>query len=144
MKKVQGGLKLALSQYRDLEAFAQFGSDLDADTRKTLDRGARLVKTLNQGERSPIAVEDQVLQIFAATNGYLDRITVDRAEEYLERLVETARAEIAPTLEKIAGGDWSDETIAAVDAFVAKFTKEDFGYELDEDGELLEQGTAAV
>ncbi|MBF6618622.1 MAG: F0F1 ATP synthase subunit alpha [Patulibacter sp.] len=144
MKKVQGGLKLALSQYRDLEAFAQFGSDLDADTRKTLDRGARLVKTLNQGERSPIAVEEQVVQIFAATNGYLDRITVDRAEEFLERLVETARAEIAPTLEKIAGGDWSDETIAAVDGFVAKFTKEDFGYELDEDGEPLEQGTAAV
>jgi F-type H+-transporting ATPase subunit alpha len=144
MKKVQGGLKLALSQYRDLEAFAQFGSDLDADTRKTLDRGARLVKTLNQGERSPIAVEDQVLQIFAATNGYLDRITVDRAEEYLERLVETGHTELTSTLEKIAGGDWSDETIAAVDAFVAKFTKEDFGYELDEDGEPLEQGTAAV
>ncbi len=144
MKKVQGGLKLALSQYRDLEAFAQFGSDLDADTRKTLDRGARLVKTLNQGERSPIAVQDQVLQIFAATNGYLDRITVDRAEEYLARLVETAHSELGSVREKIAAGDWSDETIAEVDAFVAKFTKEDFGYELDEDGELLEQGTAAV
>ncbi|MFA4928570.1 MAG: F0F1 ATP synthase subunit alpha [Patulibacter sp.] len=144
MKKVQGGLKLALSQFRDLEAFAQFGSDLDADTRKTLDRGARLVKTLNQGERSPIAVQDQVLQIFAATNGYLDRITVDRAEEYLERLIETAHSEIGSTRDKIAAGDWSDETVAAVDAFVAKFTKEDFGYELDEDGELLEQGTAAV
>jgi len=143
MKKVQGGLKLALSQFRDLEAFAQFGSDLDADTRKTLDRGARLVKTLNQGERDPSPVQDQVIQIFAATNGFLDRISVDRAEEYLERLIETARSEINPTREKIADGDWSDGTIEEVRTFVDKFTKDDFGYDLDEDGEPLTQGAAA-
>src|SRR5213079_322763 len=65
MKKVAGRLKLELSQYRDLEAFAQFGSDLDADTQRTLARGARLVKTLNQGERQPLAVADQVLHVFA-------------------------------------------------------------------------------
>jgi F-type H+-transporting ATPase subunit alpha len=143
MKKVQGGLKLALSQFRDLEAFAQFGSDLDADTRKTLDRGARLVKTLNQGERDPSPVQDQVIQIFAATNGYLDRVSVDRAEEYLERLIETARSEMGPTREKIAAGDWSDETVEEVRSFVDKFTKDDFGYDLDEDGEPIEQGAAA-
>jgi F-type H+-transporting ATPase subunit alpha len=143
MKKVQGGLKLALSQFRDLEAFAQFGSDLDADTRKTLDRGARLVKTLNQGERDPSPVQDQVIQIFAATNGFLDRVSVDRAEEYLERLIETARSEINPTREKIAAGDWSDETVEEVRSFVDKFTKDDFGYDLDEDGEPIEQGAAA-
>jgi F-type H+-transporting ATPase subunit alpha len=142
MKKVQGGLKLALSQYRDLEAFAQFGSDLDADTRKTLDRGARLVKTLNQGERSPIPVEDQVIQIYAATNGYLDRVSVDRAEEYLSRLIENARSEITGTREKIAAGDWSDETVGEVKTFVDHFTKNDFGYDLDEDGEPIEQGAA--
>ena len=75
MKKVAGRLKLELSQYRDLEAFAQFGSDLDADTQATLARGERLVKTLNQNERSPMAVEEQVVVIYAATNGFLDRIS---------------------------------------------------------------------
>jgi F-type H+-transporting ATPase subunit alpha len=69
MKKVAGRLKLELSQYRDLEAFAQFGSDLDADTQATLARGERLVRTLNQKERSPMPVEEQVVVIFAATNG---------------------------------------------------------------------------
>src|SRR3954464_3772543 len=78
MKKVAGRLKLELSQYRDLEAFSQFGSDLDADTQATLARGERLVRTLNQKERSPMAAEDQVVVIFAATNGFLDRISVDR------------------------------------------------------------------
>ena len=66
MKKVAGRLKLELSQYRDLEAFAQFGSDLDADTQRTLARGERLVATLNQDERHPLPVEDQVAQIYAA------------------------------------------------------------------------------
>ena len=78
MKKVAGRLKLELSQYRDLEAFAQFGSDLDADTQRTLARGERLVGRSNQGEREPLAVEDQVLQVYAATNGFVDRISVDR------------------------------------------------------------------
>src|SRR5207247_3271184 len=67
MKKVAGRLRLDLSQYRELEAFAQFGSDLDPDTQRTLARGERLVATLNQKERSPLATEDQVIQIFAAT-----------------------------------------------------------------------------
>ena len=83
MKKVAGRIKLELSQYRDLEAFAQFGSDLDADTQRTLARGERLVATLNQHERAPLAVEDQTVQIFAATNGYLDRLNVERVPEFL-------------------------------------------------------------
>src|SRR6201987_3847530 len=77
MKKVAGRLKIELSQYRDLEAFAQFGSDLDPDTQRTLARGERLVKSLNQNERDPLAVEDQVAVVYAATNGFLDRIGVD-------------------------------------------------------------------
>src|SRR5213078_2897456 len=91
MKKVAGRIKLELSQYRDLEAFAQFGSDLDADTQKTLARGERLVLTLNQHERAPLPVEDQVVQIYAATNGYLDRITVDRVERFLRGLTDLVR-----------------------------------------------------
>src|SRR5262249_29405735 len=74
LKRVAGRLKIEPPQYRDLEAFAQFGSALDPDTQRTLARGERLVKSLNQGEREPIAVEDQVAVVYAATNGFLDRI----------------------------------------------------------------------
>src|SRR5437016_4489488 len=92
MKQVAGRLRLDLSQYRDLEAFAQFGSDLDVDTQRTLARGERLVTTLNQNERQPLAVEDQVVQIFAATNGYLDRLKVERVIEFLLELTERMHA----------------------------------------------------
>ena len=139
MKKVAGRLKLELSQYRDLEAFAQFGSDLDADTQRTLARGERLVRALNQGERQPLAVEDQVLQVYAATNGFIDRIAVDRVPEFLADLVSTAHARFKELREKIASGDWSDETQAAVKAAVAEFA-DDFGYDLDEEGQPLDDG----
>jgi F-type H+-transporting ATPase subunit alpha len=137
MKKVAGRLKLELSQYRDLEAFAQFGSDLDADTQRTLARGERLVRALNQGERQPLAVEDQVLQVFAATNGFIDRIEVDRVPAFLADLVSTAHARHKELREKVAGGDWSDETQAALRAAVSEFA-EDFGYDLDEEGQPLD------
>src|SRR5471030_2710911 len=133
MKKVAGRLKLELSQYRDLEAFAQFGSDLDADTQRTLARGERLVKALNQGERQPLAVADQVIQVYAATNGFVDRITVDRVPAFLADLVSAAHARFQDLREKIGAGDWSEETQAALKAAVAEFA-DDFGYDLDEEG----------
>ena len=77
MKKVAGGLKLALSQYRDLEAFASFASDLDAASRAQLDRGARLVELLKQRQYSPLPVERQVVSVWAGTNGYLDDVPVE-------------------------------------------------------------------
>jgi F-type H+-transporting ATPase subunit alpha len=138
MKKVAGRLKLELSQYRDLEAFAQFGSDLDADTQRTLARGERLVKTLNQGERQPLPVEDQVVQVFAATNGFLDRITVERVDEFLTGLTARMHAEASETLGKIREGDWSDETQDAVRSTVKEFA-DDFGYDLDEEGQPLHE-----
>ncbi len=140
MKKVAGRLKLELSQYRDLEAFAQFGSDLDADTQATLARGERLVKTLNQNERSPMGVEEQVVVIYAATNGFLDRVSVDRVPEYHQDLVARMRAEQADTLEKIAGGSWDDDIIETIDDAVKDFTK-DFGEDLDEDGVAKDSGS---
>jgi F-type H+-transporting ATPase subunit alpha len=139
MKKVAGRLKLELSQYRELEAFAQFGSELDADTQRTLSRGQRLVRTLNQGERQPLPVEIQVLQIFAATNGYLDRIDVDKVERFLDGLSDAVRSSNADLLAKIAGGDWSDETVSALADEVTQYA-EDFGYDLDEEGHPLEEG----
>jgi F-type H+/Na+-transporting ATPase subunit alpha len=138
MRRVAGRLKLELSQYRELEAFAQFGSELDPDTQRTLARGERLVKTLNQAERQPMPAEDQVVQIYAATNGYLDRIVVDKVERFLRDLTESVRGNEPELLKKIAGGDWSDETQEGVKAAVTQFA-EDFGYDLDEEGHPLEE-----
>jgi F-type H+-transporting ATPase subunit alpha len=136
MKKVAGKLKIELSQYRDLEAFAQFGSDLDPETQRTLARGERLVKSLNQGERSPLAVEDQVAVVYAATNGFVDRIEVNRVPEFHQGLIERVHAEIPDTLKKLAEGDWSDETQKALDDAISQYA-EDFGYDLDEEGHPL-------
>jgi F-type H+-transporting ATPase subunit alpha len=138
MKKVAGRLKLELSQYRDLEAFAQFGSDLDVETQRTLARGERLVSTLNQNERSPLAVEDQVVQVFAATNGFLDRILTERVPEFLDGLIQRIHSEHSNVLDQIRGGDWSDETQESLRSSVAEFA-DDFGYDLDEEGQPLDE-----
>jgi F-type H+-transporting ATPase subunit alpha len=142
MRKVAGRLKLELSQYRELEAFAQFGSDLDAETQQTLARGERLVKTLNQAEGHPMSAEDQVIQIFAATNGYLDRIVVDKVPRFLAGLTTDVRGNEPELLKTIAGGDWSDETQKAVDEAVKRYA-EDFGYDLDEEGHPLDDSDLA-
>src|SRR5436309_2062257 len=139
MKKVAGRLRLDLSQYRELEAFAQFGSDLDPDTQKTLARGERLVATLNQKERSPLSAEDQVIQIYAATQGHLDRINVDRIPEYLRALTQRAHSELGDLLEAIGNGDWEDSTVEKVESFVKEFT-DDFGHDLDEEGQPMDEG----
>jgi F-type H+-transporting ATPase subunit alpha len=131
-------MKGELSQFRDLEAFASFGSDLDEDTQRTLARGNRLVATLNQGERQPIPAAEQVVIIYAATNGYLDRVAVERVPEFHEQLVARLRAEAADLLEKIEGGDWSDETQGRVKEIVAEFA-DDFGYDLDEEGKPIDE-----
>ena len=138
MKKVAGRLKLELSQYRDLEAFAQFGSDLDVETQRTLARGERLVATLNQNERSPLAVEDQVVQVFAATNGFLDRILTERVPEFLDGLIQRIHSEHSNVLDQIRGGDWSDETQEGLRSAVGDFA-DDFGYDLDEEGQPLDE-----
>jgi F-type H+/Na+-transporting ATPase subunit alpha len=139
MRRVAGRLKLELSQYRELEAFSQFGSELDPETQRTLARGERLVKTLNQAERQPISVEDQVIQIYAATNGYLDRIVVDKVERFLTTLTDSVRGNEPELLKKIADGDWGDETQSAVEGAVSQFA-EDFGFDLDEEGHPIEDG----
>ena len=138
MRRVAGRLKLELSQYRDLEAFAQFGSDLDADTQRILARGERLVASLNQGERAPLPVEDEVLSVLAATGGHLDRILVEKVPEFLAGMIDRARAQRQDLREKIAGGDWSDETQEAARKAIAEFA-DDFGYDLDEDGQPIDE-----
>jgi F-type H+-transporting ATPase subunit alpha len=139
MRKVAGRLKLELSQYRELEAFSQFGSELDPETQRTLARGERLVKTLNPAERHPMPVEDQVVQVYAATNGYLDRIVVEKVDRFLADLTDYMRGNESDLLGKIGEGDWSDETQKAVEKAVSSFA-EDFGFDLDEEGHPLDEG----
>ena len=82
MKKVAGSIKLELAQYREMAAFAQFSSDLDASTQKLLARGARLTELLKQAQFSPMPVEEQVISLYAGTKGYLDAIDVGKVSEF--------------------------------------------------------------
>jgi len=140
MKKVAGKLRLDLSQYRELEAFAQFGSELDPDTQRTLARGERLVEALNQKERDPMSVADQVVSIFAGTAGYLDRIKAERVPEFLADLLARVKAENAELAGRIdSTGELTDEDEEALGKVVAEFV-DDFGPDFDIEGQPLEEG----
>jgi F-type H+/Na+-transporting ATPase subunit alpha len=140
MKKVAGKLRLDLSQYRDLEAFAQFGSELDPETQKSLARGERLVEMLKQKERDPLSVADQVASIFAGTGGYLDRIKTERVQEFLTGLRERLHAENADLMKQInESGELSDSDEEALGAAIKEFV-DDFGPDFDEEGQPLEEG----
>src|SRR6201989_52199 len=134
MKKVAGGLKLALSQYRDLEAFASFSSDLDAVSRAQLDRGARLVELLKQGQYSPMLVERQVVSIWAGSNGYLDDVPVDDISRFETDFLDYLRRSHAGILQTIRESlALSEDTGPARKAAVEEFRK---GFETSS-GELL-------
>jgi len=139
MKRVAGKLRIELSQYRELEAFAQFGSELDPDTQATLARGARLVESLNQNERSPWAVEDQVAAIYSGTGGYLDRIKVGRIKEFHEMLLQRLHSEKSELMSKIADGHW-DDTIESEFGDAIGEAIDDFGPDFDAEGNPIEEG----
>ena len=139
MRKVAGRLRLELSQYRELEAFAQFGSDLDADTQATLSRGARLVEVLKQDERDPWPIADQVAAIYSGTGGYLDRIKVERVQEFLRFLLDRVHAESGDLMSQIAEGEWSDEIESGLGDNIAEAI-DDFGPDFDVEGNPIEEG----
>ena len=139
MKKVAGKLRLELSQYRELEAFAQFGSELDADTQATLARGERLVATLNQAELAPWKVEDQVAAIYSGTGGYLDRIKADRISAFHENMLQRLRSEESGLMDQLAGGDWSDEIEEKLGNAISEAI-DDFGADFDVEGNPIEEG----
>jgi F-type H+/Na+-transporting ATPase subunit alpha len=140
MKKVAGKLRLDLSQYRDLEAFAQFGSELDPETQRTLARGERLVEMLNQRERRPLSVAEQVASIYAGTGGYLDRIKTERVQEFLEDLLTRLHAEKAELMKRInETGDLSDDDERELGEAIAEMV-DDFGPDFDAEGNPLEEG----
>jgi F-type H+-transporting ATPase subunit alpha len=124
MKKVSGSIKLELAQYREMAAFAQFGSDLDASTQKLLNRGARLTELLKQKQFSPLPFEEQTASIFAGTNGYLDGIPVTDVTRYEESMLADLRANHAGILKTIRDSrDFSDDSKKALMAALDKFTK---------------------
>jgi F-type H+/Na+-transporting ATPase subunit alpha len=140
MKKVAGKLRLELSQYRELEAFAQFGSELDPETQKTLSRGERLVEMLNQNERSPLSVAEQVASIYAGTGGYLDRIKVDRVGDFLDDLLGRLKSEQSDLMDQInEDGKLGDEDLEKLGDAIGEMV-DDFGPDFDEDGQPLEEG----
>lgn len=129
MKKVAGGLRLDLSQYRELAAFAQFGSDLDKATQARLARGERMVEILKQGERAPMPVEEQVVVLYVATKGYLDDIPLNRVLDFEKGFLEHLRVEAADVLSGIRqtkdlGSDVEESLKAAIDSFKQRFLQE--------------------
>ena len=130
MNKVAGSLKLDLSQYRELEAFAQFGSELDPATQKILAKGERLVAVLNQRQYDPWPVEEQVVGIYTGVNGYLDSIPVVDVPRYLQELRDHMKAEETILKEIRETGDLSDELRERLDKELERFVK---GFKTSED-----------
>ena len=121
MKKVSGPLRINLAQFRELEAFAEFGSDLDAASQSQLDRGIRVVEMLKQPQYEPVSTEDQVIALYAVTEGYFDKVPVDgiyEAEKNLLEFVKTRYSDMVNTI-KETGELPGDELKEAVTAFVA-------------------------
>src|SRR5437588_4645724 len=102
MKKVSGSIKLELAQYREMAAFAQFGSDLDASTQKLLNRGARLTELLKQPQYAPMPIEEQVASIYAGTQGFLDSVDVKDVVRYEAAMLSFLRSEKPEILAKSA------------------------------------------
>ncbi|MCK9212570.1 MAG: F0F1 ATP synthase subunit alpha [Ignavibacteriaceae bacterium] len=124
MKKVAGSLKLDLAQYRELEAFAKFGSDLDASTKKILTRGSRLVELLKQGQYVPVPIEKQVVSIYVGTNGYLDEIPivdVKRFEKEFLEFVEVKYSEIFKSIRETK--ELKENTVTLLKQAGSEFTQ---------------------
>jgi F-type H+-transporting ATPase subunit alpha len=127
MKKVAGPLRLSLAQYRELEAFASFSSDLDASSRATLDRGQRLVELLKQGQYSPFPVEREVVSLWLGTTGKLDRVPVGDVRrfesEFLDYLARNEPGVFDEIRQSKALGDDAVQTLEkAVEEFYSQFT----------------------
>jgi len=123
MKQVAGTLKLELAQYREVAAFAQFGSDLDAATQSLLNRGARLTELLKQNQYVPMAFEDQVVAIYSGTRGYLDKLAINEVGPFQEQLIGHVKSSHTGVLASIVDkGAIDDATDAQMKDILAKFT----------------------
>ena len=130
MKKYAGSLRLDLAQFRELEAFAQMGTELDAATQKQLDRGIRLVEMLKQGQYVPMAVEEQVSIIFAGTQGYLDKVPVDKVKDFEAKFIAYMKSSHKDLLTEISStgvmqseDKFKSATQEFVDRYMAEISK---------------------
>ena len=128
MKKVAGSIKGELAQYREMAAFSQFGSDLDASTQKLLARGERLTELLKQGQFSPLATEEQVVLLYAGVNGYMDTIEVNQISDFENQLMDSIKKDYSNILDDIKSSntlsDESEELLKkALDSFLDNFKK---------------------
>ena len=123
MKKVAGELKLLYAQYLELKSFAQFGSDLDADTKARLALGARIVEVLKQGKNAPIRVGCQVAIVYAVIHGYLNDVEIKDMAAWEERLYEKLEAENADLLTRMETGEWSDNDVKELEAALASMRR---------------------
>jgi F-type H+-transporting ATPase subunit alpha len=122
MKKVAGKLKLDMAQFREMEAFAQFGSDLDEKTRMTIERGKRTTEVLKQDQYEPMAVENQVAIIYAVTNGFLDDVDVAKVKDWEKDFHKYLMSSQKDALKLIAEKkELSDEVIAALEKAIKEF-----------------------
>ena len=123
MKKVAGKIKLELAQYREMAAFSQFASDLDASTKQLLARGERLTELLKQDQYVPMSVADQVLSIYAGVRGFLDKIETSKISEFQLKFLEGLRSDHADIFDEINNtGNFSDESDQKIEAYLEKFT----------------------
>ena len=124
MKKIAGSIKLELAQYREMAAFAQFGSDLDASTQKLLNRGSKLTELLKQNQYSPMTIAEQVVSIFAGVNGYLDDLDLNKIRDFEKDLYELIKSSHADIIEKVnSTGDLDDDTSSNLKSIIEEFKK---------------------
>ena len=124
MKKIAGSIKLELAQYREMAAFAQFGSDLDASTQKLLNRGSKLTELLKQNQYSPMTIAEQVVSIFAGVNGYLDDLDLNKIRDFEKDLYELIKSSHSDIIEKVnSTGDLDDDTSSNLKSIIEEFKK---------------------
>ena len=123
MKKVAGTLKLDQAQYRELEAFAKFGSDLDAATTSIIEKGRRNVEILKQGLNEPMLVENQIAIIYCGTKGLLNDIPIDKIKSFEEDFLSTLRSESADILDSIRNGLLTEDVVGTLEKACEKTKK---------------------
>ena len=124
MKKVAGSIKLELAQYREMAAFAQFGSDLDASTQKLLNRGSKLTELLKQNQYSPMTIAEQVVSIFTGVNGYLDDLELNQIRDFEKDLFELIKSSHSDIIESInSSGDLNEDTSSKLTSIIEEFKK---------------------
>ena len=124
MKKVAGSIKLELAQDREMAAFAQFGSDLDASTQKLLNRGSKLTELLKQNQYSPMTIAEQVVSIFTGVNGYLDDLELNQIRDFEKDLFELIKSSHSDIIESInSSGDLNDDTSSKLTSIIEEFKK---------------------